>query len=124
MECERLVKLVKTWYMQVQDEALAPARMVAFLEKHIFECEACMMDPAVRQEVKKIIELVLPPSKIRTPKKNKVADADDDLADIDDDEVIDSDEEEEESDDDEDDEEDDEDEDEELEDDLDDDLII
>ncbi|MBU0728893.1 MAG: hypothetical protein KKA70_04045 [Proteobacteria bacterium] len=123
MECERLVKLVKTWYMQVQDEALAPARMVAFLEKHIFECEACMMDPAVRQEVKKIIELVLPPSKIRTPKKNKVADADDDLADIDD-EVIDSDEEEEESDDDEDDEEDDEDEDEELEDDLDDDLII
>ncbi|OGR02165.1 MAG: hypothetical protein A2511_13900 [Deltaproteobacteria bacterium RIFOXYD12_FULL_50_9] len=69
MECDRLIKLVKSWYMQVQDEALAPARMVSFMEKHIAECNTCLLDLKVRQEVAKITEIVLPPTKVRVGKK-------------------------------------------------------
>jgi len=69
MECERLVKLVKTWYLQVKDEALAPARMVAFMEKHVAECPVCMVDDGVRQEVDRITRIVLPPSKMPKPKQ-------------------------------------------------------
>ncbi len=68
MDCERLSKLIKSWYHQVQDEALAPARMVAFMEKHIFECDVCLLDPKVHQEVEKIADIVFPPSKRLTKK--------------------------------------------------------
>jgi hypothetical protein len=68
MECERLVRLVKSWYLQVKDEALAPARMVAFMEKHVAECPVCMVDDGVRQEVDRITRIVLPPSKTSKPK--------------------------------------------------------
>lgn len=68
MECTRLVKLVKSWYLQVKDEALAPARMVAFMEKHVAECPVCMVDDGVRQEVDRITRIVLPPSKTSKPK--------------------------------------------------------
>ncbi|MEW6290281.1 MAG: hypothetical protein AB1545_10550 [Thermodesulfobacteriota bacterium] len=64
MECERLNRLVRSWYVQVQEEALAPARMVEFMEKHLKGCGACLADPDVRAEVKKITEIVLPPSKM------------------------------------------------------------
>ena len=47
---------------------MAPARMVAFMEKHISQCEECLSDPDVRQEVDKIREIVLPPSKVPKPK--------------------------------------------------------
>ena len=67
MECDRLERLVKSWYFQVQDEALAPARMVSFMNKHIDECPICLTDPVVKQEIQKIIEIVLPPSKTRKP---------------------------------------------------------
>jgi hypothetical protein len=65
MECERLKKLLKTWYIQVQNEALAPARMVTFMKQHLAECRVCLLDPGVRQEVERITEIVLPPSKVR-----------------------------------------------------------
>ena len=65
MDCERLQTLIKTWYAQVLDEALAPARMVAFMQKHIAECATCQLDPVVKQEVDKITAFVLPPC--RTP---------------------------------------------------------
>ncbi len=68
MECERLVKLVKSWYLQVKDEALAPARMVVFMEKHVAECPVCMVDDGVRQEIDRITRIVLPPSKMPKPK--------------------------------------------------------
>ncbi len=68
MECERLVKLVKSWYLQVKDEALAPARMVAFMQKHVAECPVCMVDDSVQQEVDRITRIVLPPSKTPKPK--------------------------------------------------------
>ncbi|MCK9296306.1 MAG: hypothetical protein M0P70_14620 [Desulfobulbaceae bacterium] len=64
MECERLNRLVRSWYVQVQEESLAPARMVEFMEKHLKGCGACLADPDVRAEVKKITEIVLPPSKM------------------------------------------------------------
>ncbi|MFZ5766622.1 MAG: hypothetical protein ACOY4H_13660 [Thermodesulfobacteriota bacterium] len=63
MECERLNRLVRSWYVQVQEEALAPARMVEFMEKHLQGCATCLADPDVRSEVKKITDIVLPPSK-------------------------------------------------------------
>lgn len=68
MKCDRLISLVKNWYLKVQEEAMAPARMVAFMEKHILQCEECQADPDVRQEAEKIREIVLPPSKVPKPK--------------------------------------------------------
>jgi len=70
MECERLIKLVKTWYLQVKDEALAPARMVAFMQKHVAECPVCLVDDGVQQEVDRITRIVLPPSKVPKVKQD------------------------------------------------------
>ncbi|OGQ98567.1 MAG: hypothetical protein A2505_01820 [Deltaproteobacteria bacterium RIFOXYD12_FULL_55_16] len=67
MECERLQRLVKSWYGQVQEESMAPARMVSFMEKHLAECAFCLADPLVRQDIEKITAIILPPSKIRKP---------------------------------------------------------
>jgi hypothetical protein len=67
MECDRFKKLVKSWYVQVQGEALAPARMVTLMKQHIADCRICLVDPGVRQEVEKITEIILPPSKVRVP---------------------------------------------------------
>jgi hypothetical protein len=67
MECERLQRLVKSWYAQVQEESMAPARMASFMEKHIAECAFCLADPLVRQDIDKITAIILPPSKVRKP---------------------------------------------------------
>jgi hypothetical protein len=64
MECDRLNRLVRSWYVQVQDETLAPARMVEFMRKHVESCDDCLADSEVVDEVKRITELVLPPSKM------------------------------------------------------------
>ena len=66
MECERLTKLIKSWYIQVKDEALAPARMVDFMRSHLAGCQVCRQDSVVESEVKKIIAIILPANK--TPK--------------------------------------------------------
>jgi len=76
MECERLQRLVKSWYAQVQEESMAPARMASFMEKHIAECAFCLADPLVRQDIIKITAIILPPTKIRKP----TAEEDDALA--------------------------------------------
>jgi hypothetical protein len=90
MQCDRLISLVKNWYLKVQEETMAPARMVAFMEKHISQCEVCLADPDVKLEADKIREIVLPPSKIPKPKVVRVAkDAD---ADADEEEYEDEDE--------------------------------
>jgi hypothetical protein len=75
MECDRFKKLVKSWYLQVQDEALAPARMVTLMKQHVADCRVCLLDPSVRQEVEKITEIVLPPSKIRQSSSKPEAEA-------------------------------------------------
>lgn len=64
MQCERLLKLSKSWYLHVRDETMAPARMIAFMEKHADECPICQVDPDLQDEIAKITELILPESKI------------------------------------------------------------
>lgn len=64
MECGRLNRLIRSWYEQVQDESMAPARMVEFMESHILDCDICLADPYVRHETEKISEIVLPSSKM------------------------------------------------------------
>ncbi len=64
MQCERLVTMIKSWYLHVQDETMAPARMVSFMEEHAERCEICIQDPGLKEEITKITELVLPESKI------------------------------------------------------------
>ncbi|MEA2085370.1 MAG: hypothetical protein U9O82_14245 [Thermodesulfobacteriota bacterium] len=74
MECERLKNLIKSWYLAVQDESLAPARMVSFMQNHITNCDVCLIDLEVQHEVDKITEIVLPQSKrtvIKSSKKEK-----------------------------------------------------
>ena len=76
MECERLKKQIKNWYALVQDEAMAPARMVDFMRKHVDECTTCLGDPIVELEINRITEIVLPPSKIpKAVRKEEVKDA-------------------------------------------------
>jgi len=65
MECDRLKRLVKNWYAQVQDETMAPARMVTFMRQHVADCATCLSDPFVRPEIEKITTLILPPEKPR-----------------------------------------------------------
>ncbi len=64
MQCERLLKQIKSWYIHVNNETMAPARMVAFIEKHAAECDICLGDPDLQEEIEKITEMVLPESKI------------------------------------------------------------
>jgi len=64
MQCERLLKQIKLWYVHVKDETMAPARMVSFIEQHIDTCDICQNDPDLKEEVAKITELILPESKI------------------------------------------------------------
>ena len=111
MKCNRLISLIKNWYLKVQEKAMAPARMVAFMEKHISQCEECLADPDVRQEADKIREIVLPPSKVPKPKVVRVpkddtgddeeVEDDEDVETEDEDTEVDTDEEDEEDDDDE-----------------------
>lgn len=64
MQCERLIKMIKSWFLSVRDETMAPARMVSFMEQHAANCEVCLQDPDLKDEIAKITELVLPESKI------------------------------------------------------------
>lgn len=64
MQCERLIGMIKTWYLSVRDETMAPARMVSFMEGHVAECTICQKDPEVKEEIAKITEHILPESKI------------------------------------------------------------
>ncbi|MBL4904224.1 MAG: hypothetical protein JKY62_16500 [Desulfocapsa sp.] len=64
MQCERLIKQIKGWYTHVSNETMAPARMVSFIEKHAAECEICLEDPDLPEEIEKITEMILPESKI------------------------------------------------------------
>ena len=82
MECERLKRLIKNWYMQVQDEAMAPARMVDFMRNHVSDCATCLGDPIVELEVKRITEIVLPPSKIPKAVRREEEQADKDEEDV------------------------------------------
>lgn len=72
MECERLIRLIKDWYVRVKQETMAPARMMQFVDNHIEECEICQAELNLVEEVEKIREFVVPESKI--PKAVRVQD--------------------------------------------------
>ena len=77
MQCERLIKLVKTWYLNVRDETMAPARMISFIEQHVANCTFCQKDPDIHDEIAKITEIVLPESKIPKAIRSSQPDEDD-----------------------------------------------
>ena len=64
MQCERLIKQIKTWYLHVQNETMAPARMISFIESHASQCEVCQADPDLQEEISKITKIILPESMI------------------------------------------------------------
>ncbi|HER62503.1 MAG TPA: hypothetical protein ENO11_00795, partial [Desulfobacteraceae bacterium] len=64
MQCNQLIRLMKDWYLHVQEETMAPARMMQFADKHIQYCDACQQDPDLADEIEKIRDFVLPESKI------------------------------------------------------------
>ena len=80
MQCERLIQMIKSWYIHVREETMAPARMVSFMEKHVETCDICLEDPDVKEEIAKITEMVLPESKIpkAVRQQNQVPDDEDD----------------------------------------------
>ncbi|MDH3392616.1 MAG: hypothetical protein OEL66_01310 [Desulfobulbaceae bacterium] len=101
MECDRLKRLVKNWYAQVQDETMAPARMVTFMRQHVADCAVCLSDPFVRPEIEKITALILPPEKPRDADDEDTSDEEtEDKTTDEDDEVDDDDEDEDEDEDD------------------------
>ncbi len=73
MECKRLNRMIRDWYVQVQGETLAPARMVEFMHDHAETCDTCFVDPNIQEEIKKITAIVLPPSKMTKKPKKKEA---------------------------------------------------
>jgi hypothetical protein len=91
MQCERLIKMIKSWYIHVRDETMAPARMVSFIEEHAENCEVCRRDPDLQEEIAKITELILPESKIpkavRQKSEEDELDEEDEVIDEEDDEV-------------------------------------
>jgi hypothetical protein len=99
MQCERLIKLAKSWYLSVRDETMAPARMISFIEQHVAHCGVCQVDPDIRDEIAKITEIILPEAKLpKAIRLNSEHDDDEELEDEDVDlsEVSDEEEEEEE----------------------------
>jgi len=103
MQCERLIKMIKSWYIHVREETMAPARMISFIEKHAAGCDICLADPDLKEEILKITELILPESKIPKAVRQKNS-IDDDVED--EDEIEDEDEDEKDVDDEEDEEDD------------------
>ena len=64
MQCNQLVRLIKEWYLHVNEETMAPARMMQFVDKHISECKVCRNDPGLYLEIEKIRSFIVPESKI------------------------------------------------------------
>ena len=84
MQCERLIKMIKSWYLHVREETMAPARMVTFIEEHASSCDICLQDPDLKEEISRITELILPESKIPKAVRQKSS-VDDEVEDEDED---------------------------------------
>jgi len=80
--------MIKSWYLHVREETMAPARMISFIEKHAASCDICRSDPDLKEEITKITELILPESKI--PKAIRQKNSVDDDIDSDDEDDSDS----------------------------------
>jgi len=64
MECKQLIRLAKDWYLRVEQETMAPARMMEFIDNHVKKCPICQVEEGLGIEIEKIREYVLPESKI------------------------------------------------------------
>jgi hypothetical protein len=64
MKCTQLIRLMKDWYVHVQNETMAPARMMQFADRHIQDCDVCRQDPDLAEEIEKIRDFVLPEAKL------------------------------------------------------------
>ena len=71
MQCNQLTRLMKDWYVHVQEESMAPARMMQFTDKHILNCETCQQDTELAEEIEKIRDFILPESKIPKSKSEE-----------------------------------------------------
>ena len=91
MQCERLIKLAKSWYIHVREETMAPARMIQFMENHVDECSVCQEDPDVLDEIAKVKEMILPESKIPKAVRMQNQQAEADEEDDEEDDVVDDD---------------------------------
>lgn len=60
MQCKALFRLIKEWHSHVCRDAMAPARMMQFIDNHIRQCDICREDKELAQEVELIKERVLP----------------------------------------------------------------
>jgi len=67
---------------------MAPARMISFIEEHATDCSVCRRDPDLKEDIKKITELILPESKI--PKAVRLKSDSDEDADSEDNSDIDN----------------------------------
>ncbi len=64
MECNQLIRLAKDWYTRVEQETMAPARMMEFMDSHVKQCSVCQSETGLEVEIEKIRKFVLPDSKI------------------------------------------------------------
>ena len=93
MQCNQLIRLMKDWYLHVQEETMAPARMMQFADNHMKYCEVCQEDPDLSEEIEKIRDFVLPESKIPTSEREDEDEATPDISPDDEDEESDDDDE-------------------------------
>ncbi len=61
MQCQRLKKLAREWYQKVKDDALAPARMMELIQRHVEQCPVCQTDEDLPEEIEKIREIIRAP---------------------------------------------------------------
>jgi hypothetical protein len=60
MQCKQLLRLIKEWHSHVCRDAMAPARMMQFIDNHIRQCDICCQDKGLGQEIELLKERVLP----------------------------------------------------------------
>ncbi len=61
MQCKRLKTLAREWYLKVKEDALAPARMMELIYRHIDQCPICQADVDLPEELEKIREFIRAP---------------------------------------------------------------
>ncbi len=65
MQCQRLKKLARDWYQKVKEDALAPARMMELIDRHVKQCPVCQTDPDLPEEIEKIREFIRAPQPVK-----------------------------------------------------------
>lgn len=71
MECNQLIRMAKDWYTRVDQETMAPARMMEFIDNHVRQCPVCRSEEGLEAEIGRIREFMLPDSKIPKAVRDK-----------------------------------------------------